>query len=80
MKPDVQNGGQRLQFKASMQKVAFANIPYLVLNYEFVRSREGIQGYQYGTGTATGTGTVLVPVLVWYHVNVNSTSAPHLQM
>ena len=36
-------------FKASMQKVAFTICPYYMLHYEFVRSRDGIQGYGYGT-------------------------------
>ena len=42
-----ENGGRG--FKASMQKVAFTICPYYMLHYEFVRSRDGIQGYGYGT-------------------------------
>ena len=82
LKPSLQNGGRG--FKASMQKVAFTICPYYMLHYEFVRSRDGIQGYGYGTvpvwyGTVrTGTGTSTVPYRT--HVNVNCTSAPQLRM
>ena len=65
LKPSLQNGGRG--FKASMQKVAFTICPYYMLHYEFVRSRDGIQGYGYGTVPRYGmVPYVPVPVPVPY--------------
>ena len=76
LKPTLRNGGQRLQgFNAES---SIYNSSIVSAKLRICQVQGGNSGVQYGTCTVPRR--VLVPVLVWYNVNVNSTSAPHLQM
>ena len=85
LKPALQNGGQRLQgFNAES---SIYNSSIVSAKLRICQVQGGNSGVRYRAVLRTvpvpySYRTVLVPVLVlvWYNVNVNYTSAPHLQM